>query len=293
MKIGIYHSKDLDGHCSAAVMKLKYPNIELIGYDYADDINEFWKYFKSAYKDVKIELIIIADVCLPNMFQMGELSEQCEEMIWIDHHKSQIEEKEKFEEQYGEVTWKCYLEVGKSACELCYEYFFPENKLPTTVFLLGKYDTWRKQKEKGYTWEDAYNYQMGMRISENYSINRIIEEITNGNFESISNIGKSIKSYQKQFNSSLVGKNAFEKIFKGNKAIVCNSGVSNSALFDSIWDEERYDVMMRYLFDGNKYNFSIYSTKKNIDCSILAKSMGGGGHKGAAGFSSDTIEIFE
>lgn len=34
---------------------------------------------------------------------------------------------------------------------------------------------------------------------------------------------------------------------------------------------------------------AIYSSNKEIDCSKIAESFGGGGHKGAAGFSSDEL----
>ena len=43
----------------------------------------------------------------------------------------------------------------------------------------------------------------------------------------------------------------------------------------------------------SKYNIgvSLFTTKKDIDCSALAKKYGGGGHEQAAGFGADRIEI--
>ena len=37
-------------------------------------------------------------------------------------------------------------------------------------------------------------------------------------------------------------------------------------------------------FDGKQYNFSLYNDNGLVDCSLIAKQFGGGGHKGAAGF---------
>ncbi len=34
--IGIYHSADLDGFTSGAIIKRKYPNAKMIGYDYGN-----------------------------------------------------------------------------------------------------------------------------------------------------------------------------------------------------------------------------------------------------------------
>ena len=40
------------------------------------------------------------------------------------------------------------------------------------------------------------------------------------------------------------------------------------------------------------WNFSLYNDDGNVDMSILAKSFGGGGHKGAAGFVMTDKEFF-
>ena len=34
---------------------------------------------------------------------------------------------------------------------------------------------------------------------------------------------------------------------------------------------------------------SLYSTREDVDCGAIAKSLGGGGHKGAAGFICDEL----
>lgn len=49
--------------------------------------------------------------------------------------------------------------------------------------------------------------------------------------------------------------------------------------------------MMPFVFTGKKWVFSIYSTHPEIDCSVLAKKYGGGGHKGAAGFQCIGMEL--
>jgi len=47
--------------------------------------------------------------------------------------------------------------------------------------------------------------------------------------------------------------------------------------------------MMPFQFDGKKWTISLYTTKDEIDCSVIAKSNGGGGHKKAAGFQVEDI----
>ena len=46
---------------------------------------------------------------------------------------------------------------------------------------------------------------------------------------------------------------------------------------------------MVWVFNGTKYSYSIFSSNLNVDCSKIAEKYSGGGHKGAAGFSSDEL----
>jgi len=54
--IGIYHNADVDGFMSGAIMKLKYPDIKLIGYNYGMpfDMNIIFN-----------EDVIMSDISLP------------------------------------------------------------------------------------------------------------------------------------------------------------------------------------------------------------------------------------
>jgi nanoRNase/pAp phosphatase (c-di-AMP/oligoRNAs hydrolase) len=85
-------------------------------------------------------------------------------------------------------------------------------------------------------------------------------------------------------------KSSFEIEFKGLKAICLNGGGFNSDVFKSVYDESRHDIMMPFQFNGRFWTVSLYTTKDEVDCSVIAKSMGGGGHKKAAGFQVDDIK---
>lgn len=73
-----------------------------------------------------------------------------------------------------------------------------------------------------------------------------------------------------------------------------NSNQFNSLAFDTIYDEKLHDLMMMFQYEGARslWKFSIYTTKPEIDCSLIAKSLGGGGHRSASGFQlKDLKEI--
>jgi len=131
--ICIYHSRDLDGWMSAAIVKLKYPDIKLIGWDYGDSIPEI----------SKGERIIMVDISFP-LTQMdllaGNVHSIQKDFIWIDHHISAIKEcsikiKDNFIAGYGGIR-----DIKFAACELTWKYFFPNKPIPELVRLLGRYD---------------------------------------------------------------------------------------------------------------------------------------------------------
>ena len=56
-----------------------------------------------------------------------------------------------------------------------------------------------------------------------------------------------------------------------------------------IENADDYDLLISFSFDGVMWNYLLRSTR--IDCANLAEMFGGGGHKGAAGFSSNKFEL--
>lgn len=282
--ICIYHSKDLDGYCSGAIVKRKYPDAKLIGFDYGQEL--------PMYDIPEGEPIIMIDVSLP-MAQMAELAKHSKwKLTWIDHHASAI--KDFNEATFGsEHFCKAVLQDGIAACEGGWKYLFPNEFMPEAVSLLGRYDTWRNgDKEK---WDnEIMPFQYGMRMicssaetfpQELFQAHSIIDE----RVLEIIHDGKNILSYQKVQNERAC-KFAFEFEFEGLRAICLNNGGANSQVFESVYDESKHDIMMPFVFTGTHWTFSMYTTKNEIDCSIIAKSKGGGGHKKAAGFQIKDIQ---
>lgn len=150
----IYHSVDLDGWMSAAIVKhwhessmksqenitgqsqKEYNQIDFIGYNYGQPIPDLTDY----------DDIIMCDISFPNeamtMFKIREEGR----FIWIDHHISAIKDNENL--FYSDED--CGIRDTKfAACELTWMYFFPsiDSKslndnpfIPEIVRLLGRYD---------------------------------------------------------------------------------------------------------------------------------------------------------
>ena len=80
--------------------------------------------------------------------------------------------------------------------------------------------------------------------------------------------------------------NGYEVEFEGLRAIVINSNLFSSTVFDGFYDESKHDIMINWLYNGKKYKYSLYTTKPEIHVGEIAVKYMGGGHKGAAGFEN-------
>lgn len=284
--IGYYHNKDLDGFSSGAIMKRKHPNAKFIGYDYGQPF------------EIPIgQPIMMADVSLPmsTMFKIAQASNF--QFLWIDHHVSAIKEYESWlldiNKNHDDKTLspiKAVLQNGIAACEIAWNFFFKDEEMPLAIRLLGEYDTWRNQDKN--RWEnEILPFQFGMRqicnSLETFPMH-LLEVGSEKDVEKIIENGKIILSYQEQVNETNC-KQSFEFEFEGLKAICLNGSMFNSNVFKTIYNEENYDIMLIFQYTGKFWKFSIYTTKDDIDCSAIAKSKGGGGHKKASGFQIEDI----
>lgn len=284
--ICIYHNKDLGGYCSGAIVKKKYPKSKMIGYDYGQSFP--WE------EMVDTEDVIMIDVSLP-MDEMFVLARQVKSFTWIDHHVSAIKAYWEFVAAgNGAKNFNVVLENGIAACEGGWKYLFKDEKMPTVVSMLGEYDTWRNQDKD--RWENIIlPSQYGMRLHcnsvETFPSN-LLKDIEWDNTRNpvwdIVEEGRTILKYQKMQNEYAC-RYAFEAEFEGLKAICLNSGGANSQLFESVYNESKHDLMIPFFYSGSNWTFSLYTTKDEIDCSVIAKSKGGGGHKKAARFKQDYL----
>jgi len=286
--ICIYHNRDFDGFCSAAIVKLEHPNATFIGWDYGQPYPEL----------PENESVIMVDIS----FEMKEMLVVAKHskwnLTWIDHHISAIKDYEKFIGE-GESFCKAILDSSISACEATWKYFFKDKPLPAIVELLGVYDTWRKD-DKAIWEQGALPLQTGLRQICN-GLNNFPMKYFEQHFDELECVykdsnsldeilrdGKIILQYQNMQNESRCNNSAFEREFEGLKAI-CLVGVIGSQSFQVAWDTGKYDIMIAASYTKDRWTVSLYTEKPEIDVSVICKKYGGGGHKGAAGFVTQDI----
>lgn len=290
--ICIHHNKDMDGYTSGAIVKHWNPDVKLIGWDYKDPIPDF--------EDFGGEDIIMIDISFP-MDKMVELVKVANSVTWIDHHISARKDWESKLEELPDLKKIGYVyELGKAACEIGWKHFFPDKQIPFAVTLIGRYDTWRQDEGD---WENItlpFKYHMyGIcNSAETFPKSLLLEgalaasEINTGVLT-----GRAIMNYQHTMDESIATKNYFvmENVFGGLTALCLNYYPFSSETLKSIWDPELYDIMVGFVYVGHgKWSVSLRSVGDKVDCSVIAKARGGGGHKNAAGYEVSSFDkIFE
>jgi uncharacterized protein len=264
----IHHSSDLDGHCSGAIVKYHERSAKLIGINYGKrlDLLQF-------HRDDDVYMV---DFSLPHP-QMIELSNRCR-LVWIDHHKSSLEI------DLSKFNGLALIEDQRhSACYTTWKYFSLD-LLPEAVHLLDRYDVWDHSDSR------VLPFQYGMQSIDHNADSQIWCELFQPENTLVNELiekGDSILDYVTLSNRKLCESYSFELDFEGYKWLALNIPNGSSTTFDSLRD--RYSNTMTYSFNGNSWLFSLRSN--SIDVSSIAKKHGGGGHRGAAGFSTKNMRI--
>jgi len=290
-----YHSADLDGQCSGAIIKYTQPDCEMIAIDYGQPFP--WELITDPN-----EVIWMIDFCLQPFSDMVKLDGLCR-LYWIDHHKSAIEEYHRFARENGVFKpdrAHVELRTDYAACELTWMTQVPSRKMPEAVHLLGRYDIWKDQETPG-----ALQFQYGMRLQpdtrpesyiwrELFASGTLPEDLrTYNKVLEIKRKGATCLSYERQQNEKFIQAYGFDVEFEGLKCVAANRGMSNSLLFESVWNHEKYDAMLMFAWKDGQYTVSLYSDKPGIDVSVVAKKYGGGGHVGSSGFQCATLPFLE
>lgn len=267
------HHDDLDGRCSAAIVR----------YALGNDI----KFYEVNYSSElplnlikKNEDIIIVDFSLSDD-DMKKIEEVTSNITWIDHHKSA--ERYYYQHLKGLRNFK---DKAKAACELCWEFYFPDSEIPRAIELLGDYDKFALKFDP-----DCFEFHEGMKLKDTSPESDMWSEFfscyASDKINETCMIGKYCIKYRDIYYQEMMEKVGYESSYKGKNLYVANlQGFGSPPFGDKI---DKYDIIVSYIMNGKSTSVSLYSKKSDVDVSEIAKSFGGGGHKGAAGFECDTL----
>lgn len=269
----IYHIADHDGKGSAAIVKRKFPEIELFGLNHDMEI---------PYDDIRRhDKIIICDIALPLEF-MFELNES-RDLTWIDHHASVITEYDEAMKKGNRKEIKGLRRIGTAALCLTWEYYHPEQEAPEGVKLLGLNDIFDLRDPRVRPFEYAFQ-SLGVNRPTDATWDSLLDGSMN--IASMVEKGEAVLSWIRTRNIRLSHSMAFDSEYMGYKCICANMPQGYSEFFDSVEGIKDYDFMCNFFMNKRgTWNLSFYTSKDNVDVSKIAATFGGGGHVRAAGAS--------
>ncbi len=299
-----YHISDMDGWCSAAIVAKctgDKNKDNYIGLDFNKNIIKMSMVHQYLSPG---ETVYISDYSFTEktMDILDAIIDKVgiENVHWNDHHDSSIALCQKYEKyskipgardkkHSGALLTYIYLQKKFSdklnkdipAAVLYvsdWDTFQHKNGIQTKWFKYGiDSDTWYKNP-LSTQWEELLKY--GSNVQPNIYIDKLM------------GIGKIIYEYVMAEYSSYCKANVYESRIGDTPIAVINRS-ANSLIFGELY--EKYAAVCTFCYDGENYKHTLYSNERvanQFDCRSVAEQYGGGGHRGAAGFSTNKI-IFE
>lgn len=324
MKNVIFHHNDADGFTAAAIcIKHALSSVSNITKEEYDSLikTQVYGYHGSLldYIDIIdpddhvyiVDLSFTADT-VDQLRTIWDKLDNKNNLYWIDHHKSSIELMSSNPMSVPGIRDDRYC-----GAYLAYRYFYSGDRpeyteskdeyydMPTFIKYVDKYDCFKDVNKSvqefmlGYQAKsepldyDGYTGWWAVMLDYNANLgDKII-------VDSLIKTGSIIYDYRESKYKAIR-----KRIFYGHlkapgfedKIIpFVNTDESSSLVFGDIYDN--YPAVCVFRTDGNNWFASLYSNIKkypDTDCSIAAELLGGGGHKGAAGFSiSNGKSIFD
>ena len=263
----IYHN-DTDGRASAAIVRRALgQEISLYEMKYGDSL---------PLEEVLVaDHIIIVDFSLPpdDMKRLASYHQ----LTWIDHHKTAIEELCGIADHLPGIR-----DINEAACVLTWKYFYPEEKIPLSVQLIGDRDIWR------WVHSDTGPFNEGLfQKNTNPRHDKLWEALLTNDRTLINQLienGTTLRKARLKTIQSSASRYGFAVLFEGYRTLAINFRGSGD-LGEHIRNNG-YQIGYCYIdntLDGELCTFvTLYS--KEIDVAEIAHRFGGGGHAGAAGF---------
>lgn len=318
----VLHHNDRDGYMSAAVIGDYYnnhyadkSNITYKEVDYTDKLCRLK--IDDMYLDAVLdhyEIIFLVDYSISNIENHDFVKRHAGRIIWIDHHKSSfIPMNDDLKDIHG---IRC---IGLSGALLTWIYFNEYMMFEK----LQHVDELSKEEVDGYIkrrsvpdiiaythWYDVWNIDDSV-VKFNFghydlSINKMMNDIiktdkmaspeTYCNENPITKYikdGKTIKDYivhthEKHIDQYGIPFTIIDDLGEEPKeysVIAVNMFQPTSLKFGRYADE--YNILMPFYYSIDGFSYSLYrgtNAPEDLDVSVFAEDLGGGGHKGAAGF---------
>lgn len=269
MKIGIYHNRDWDGFACATILAKN--GYTLFGYNYGDPVTD------DLLKQIidPTNNVIIADVSFPDDVMIALPPT----VLWVDHHQPV------YERLREKIRCIVMYSPKHAACRHLW-CFFHKDPPPENLEQISRYDVWNHDS-------DTLAHQTGLwtlldedikqlkqtNIVSDYMQAVVYKDIF---YKPVLQAGQAILPYIKQQNEIAVA-SMWRKTWEGADWFVGNFHIHG----DMFPDLGNYITFKANKRGGWTYGMRISGT--DVHAGEIATRYGGGGHKGAAGFTTKEL----
>lgn len=284
-EIVIYHGGCYDGFCAAWLLNKVFPQAKFIPAVYG-----------SEPPDCKGHDVYIVDFSYPKKTMYKILSE-AKFVCVLDHHKTAQAELDGLTDDFimrpdlvnssGKELPFIRFDMDASGARLTYEYICdylrPEWKnlpVPWIVHYTEDRDLWR------WVLPDSKELSAYIRtLPFNFKAWDEISSVPQAMLGELISIGRSILSMEQKLVEQHV-RHAYEVTVAGHKVLAVNATCLISEIAGSLAEDRPFGLV--YFCQNDKIIVSLRSRDGGVDVSEIAKKFGGGGHRGASGFTIDS-----
>lgn len=270
----IYHGNCPDGFTAAWVArKALGPDCDFIPASYGQ-----------APPDVAGRPVYILDFSYKRPVMLDIVS-RTHRLVILDHHKTAQAELDGFADEciraYGLIPPHVVFDMEKSGAMLAWDHFFPDVEPPWLIRYVEDRDLWR--------WSLAASREINAALA---SYPRTFEQWDHFGGSDLGHVrpwlaseGAAILRYQDQLVDSIC-RGAKDEDLAGYRVKVANTSVLFSEVAGRLAEGGLFGAAWFVRRDG-KLQWSLRS-RGDFDVSEIAKRFGGGGHRNAAGFETES-----
>ena len=267
-----FHHNDPDGRLSAAIVQRTVDNVELVEVKYGDD----W-----SLDQVKDRLVYVVDFSFPDMLA---LKRACKTLVWIDHHQSAKDRNELIWESKDVLGDR---DVDRAACELTWLFFNEEFDMPNIVKYVGDYDAWKFEYEEKSHYAHEFFATLDLKKDKEdieYLLNNRAGAVMNA-----LNFGKLLYDAKLEIAKDIAN-HALLEMWEGHKTVRINcSSKKLVSLVGQVAMEQHPEADIIFMYHEMTPRWMVSLRSKTVDVAKIAEKYGGGGHKGASGFSMKIV----
>lgn len=240
-------------------------------------------------------------------------NDKVEKITIIDHHKIEVEKIKDLDPFRVELIHN----IKHSGCVLAYSYFnnidlnnpeIEDEKIPSLFYIIEDRDLWKwSNPNSKYIMESIF--KKNLRINSNTNKN-MIKKVFDNFSDILADFDEHPDKYIEEGQSIIKIKDEMVKtvVNSAKRAVmlvdekkykvweistrIYKSEVGN-ALLDKPYNDEKCDfsVMWEYDIKSNEFWLALRSDDNKVDVSVVAKALGGGGHRNASGITL-TYDMF-